>query len=198
MNPSCYRIRIRGHPGPAWSAWFDSLTVARADDGTTELVGPLIDQAALYGVLTRLRDLDGTVWYVPNGEILRVGNKSQNWSRAVVDVGVGYDEDLTRAKRVLGEVAEDLWEDDDYRSVIIEAPEVTGVEALTPDAITLRVLVKTQPMEQWQVARELRQRIKARFDHEGIEIPFPQRVLHVIGDGGAEPPRRDAPDPRET
>jgi small conductance mechanosensitive channel len=147
-------------------------------------VGDVIDVGAAIGTVeavslrvTRLRDLDGTVWYVPNGEILRVGNKSQNWSRAVVDVGVGYDEDLARAKRVLGEVAHDLWEDDDYRSVIIEEPEVTGVEALAPDAITLRVLVKTAPMEQWAVARELRQRIKARFDHEGIEIPFPQRVV---------------------
>jgi len=147
-------------------------------------VGDVVDVGEAIGTIeavslrvTRLRDLDGTVWYVPNGEILRVGNKSQNWSRAVVDIGVGYDEDLARAKRVLNEVAQDLWEDDDYRSVIIEEPEVTGVEALTPDAITLRVLVKTAPMEQWAVARELRQRIKARFDHEGIEIPFPQRVV---------------------
>ena len=147
-------------------------------------VGDVIDVGEAIGTVeavslrvTRLRDLDGTVWYVPNGEILRVGNKSQNWSRAVVDVGVGYDEDLARAKRVLSEVAHDLWEDEDFRSVIVEEPEVTGVEALTPDAITLRVLVKTPPMEQWAVARELRQRIKARFDHEGIEIPFPQRVV---------------------
>ena len=147
-------------------------------------VGDIVDVGEATGTVeavtlrvTRLRDLDGTVWYVPNGEILRVGNKSQNWSRAVVDIGVGYDEDLARAKRVLTEVAQDLWEDEDYRSVIIEEPEVTGVEALTPDAITLRVLVKTAPMEQWAIARELRQRIKARFDHEGIEIPFPQRVV---------------------
>jgi small-conductance mechanosensitive channel len=147
-------------------------------------VGDVVDVGEAVGTVeavslrvTRLRDLDGTVWYVPNGEILRVGNKSQNWSRAVVDIGVGYDEDLGRAKRVLGEVAGDMWEDEDYRGVIIEEPEVTGVEALTPDAITLRVLVKTAPMEQWAVARELRQRIKARFDHEGIEMPFPQRVV---------------------
>src|SRR4051794_26773439 len=147
-------------------------------------VGDVIDVGAASGTVeavslrvTRLRDLDGTVWYVPNGEILRVGNKSQNWSRAVVDIGVGYDEDLARARRVLAEVAHDLWEDDDFRDVIIEEPEVTGVEALNPDAITLRVLVKTAPLQQWAVARELRQRIKARFDHEGIEIPFPQRVV---------------------
>jgi small conductance mechanosensitive channel len=147
-------------------------------------VGDVVDLGEATGTVeavslrvTRLRDLDGTVWYVPNGEILRVGNKSQNWSRAVVDVGVGYDEDIARAKRVLAEVARELWEDEEYRSVIIEQPEVTGVEALTPDAITLRVLVKTAPMEQWAIARELRQRIKARFDHEGIEIPYAQRVV---------------------
>ena len=91
-------------------------------------VGDVVDVGEASGTveavtlrITRLRDLDGTVWYVPNGEILRVGNKSQNWSRAVVDIGVGYDEDLARAKRVLSEVAHDLWEDEDYRSVIIEA-----------------------------------------------------------------------------
>jgi small-conductance mechanosensitive channel len=147
-------------------------------------VGDVVDVGEATGTIeavslrvTRLRDLEGTVWYVPNGEIQRVGNKSKNWSRAVVDVGVGYDEDLARAKRVLTEVSHELWEDDDYRSVIVEEPEVTGVEALTPDSITLRVLVKTAPMEQWGIARELRQRIKARFDHEGIEIPFPQRVV---------------------
>ena len=171
----------------------DSVDLGEAS-GTVEAVSLRV---------TRLRDLDGTVWYVPNGEILRVGNKSQNWSRAVVDIGVGYDEDLGRAKRVLGEVAGDMWEDEDYRGVIIEEPEVTGVEALAPDAITLRVLVKTQPMEQWAVARELRQRVKARFDHEGIEIPFPQRVVwhregrpHPVAedetDGAAEAAEQEA------
>jgi small conductance mechanosensitive channel len=147
-------------------------------------VGDVVDVGEATGTVeavslrvTRLRSLDGTVWYVPNGEILRVGNKSQNWSRAVVDIGVSYDEDLGRVRRILTDVSHDLWQDEDYRNVIIEEPEVTGVEALTPDAITLRVLVKTQPLEQWAVGRELRQRIKARFDHEGIEIPYPQRVV---------------------
>jgi moderate conductance mechanosensitive channel len=147
-------------------------------------VGDVVDLGEAVGTVeavtlrvTRLRDLEGTVWYVPNGEILRVGNKSQNWSRTVIDVGVGYDEDLARVQRVLKDVARDLWEDEEFREVIIEEPEVTGVEALTPDAITLRVMVKTAPLEQWAIGRELRQRIKARFDHEGIEIPFPQRVV---------------------
>ena len=147
-------------------------------------VGDVVDLGEATGTVeavtlrvTRLRDINGTVWYVPNGEILRVGNMSQNWSRAVVDVSVAYSEDLNRVKRVLSEIAHDLWDDDDFRDLIIEEPEVTGVEMLAADSVNLRVMVKTLPMEQWAVARELRQRIKARFDHEGIEIPFAQRVV---------------------
>ena len=127
--------------------------------------------------VTRLRDVNGTVWYVPNGEILRVGNMSQNWSRAVVDVGVGYSEDLDRVKRVLKRGGRRPVGGRRLRGLIIEEPEVTGVEMLAADSVTLRVMVKTAPMEQWAVARELRQRIKARFDHEGIEIPYAQRVV---------------------
>ncbi len=171
-------------------------------------VGDVVDVGEANGTveavtlrMTRLRDLDGTVWYVPNGAVQRVGNKSQNWSRAVVDVGVGYGEDLARVQRVLRDVAHDLWTDEDFQHVIIEEPEVTGVEMLTPDSITIRVLVKTAPLEQWAVARALRQRIKARFDHEGIEIPFAQRVVwhredrrHVdaaAGAAGAPSPASD-------
>ena len=147
-------------------------------------VGDVVDVGEASGTVeavslrvTRLRDLNGTVWYVPNGEILRVGNMSQNWSRAVVDVNVGYHEDLARVERVLREVAHDLWQDDEFSGIIIEEPEVTGVEMFTADGVTLRVLIKTAPMEQWGVARALRQRIKARLDHEGIEIALPQRVV---------------------
>lgn len=147
-------------------------------------VGDVVDVGEATGTIeavslrvTRLRDLNGTVWYVPNGEIMRVGNMSQNWSRAVVDVSVGYAEDLVRVQRVLSEIAHDLWEDEDFRGVVIEEPEVTGVEMLAADSVNLRVLIKTLPNEQWSVARAMRQRIKARFDHEGIEIPFAQRVV---------------------
>jgi moderate conductance mechanosensitive channel len=147
-------------------------------------VGDVVDVGEATGTveavtlrMTRLRDVNGTVWYVPNGEIVRVGNQSQNWARAVIDVGVGYGEDLVRVQQVLREIAHDLWEDEDFRDVIIEEPEVTGVEMLAADAVTIRVMVKTAPLQQWAVARALRQRIKARFDHEGIEIPFAQRVV---------------------
>jgi moderate conductance mechanosensitive channel len=155
-------------------------------------VGDVVDVGEATGTVeavslrvTRLRDLNGTVWYVPNGEIVRVGNMSQNWSRAVVDVNVGYHEDLTKVERVLRDTAHDLWQDDDFAGLIIEEPEVTGVELFTAEGITLRVLLKTAPMEQWAVARAFRQRIKARFDHEGIDIALPQRVVW----------QRDAPTP---
>jgi small conductance mechanosensitive channel len=127
--------------------------------------------------ITRLRDVNGTVWYVRNGEIMRVGNQSQNWARTVLDVSVAYDEDLAKVQRVLRDVAHDLWDDEDFKGVVIEEPEVWGVEALTPDGVTVRVTLKTAPLEQWRVAREMRERIKARFDFEKIEIPYPQRVI---------------------
>ncbi len=136
--------------------------------GTVEAVGLRV---------TRVRDVNGTVWYVRNGEILRVGNQSQNWARTVLDVNVGYHEDLVRVRRVLEEVAHGLWEDEDYSGLVIEEPEVWGVENLTPEGVVVRVTLKTAPLQQWVVAREMRQRIKARFDHEGIEIPLPQRVV---------------------
>ncbi len=136
--------------------------------GTVEAVGLRV---------TRVRDVDGTVWYVRNGEILRVGNQSQNWARTVLDIGVSYSEDLARVREVLAEVAHSLWDDEDYKDIIIEEPEVWGVQNLAPEAVIVRVTLKTAPMQQWLVAREMRERIKARFDHEGIVMPLPQRVV---------------------
>ncbi len=136
--------------------------------GTVEAVGLRV---------TRLRDVEGTVWYVRNGEILRVGNKSQNWARTVLDIPVALDQDLHRVQEVLRDVAHDLWDDEQFRNLVIEEPEVWGVEALTPNWITVRVTLKTAPLEQWAVAREMRQRIKLRFDHEGIELAQPNAML---------------------
>lgn len=127
--------------------------------------------------VTRLRDVNGTVWYVRNGEILRVGNMSQNWARTVLDVKVAYGEDLARVQRVLAEIAHDLWEDEDFKGRVIEEPSVWGVQELGPDAVLIRLALKTAPLEQWAVAREMRQRIKVRFDLEGFEMPFAQRVV---------------------
>jgi small-conductance mechanosensitive channel len=136
--------------------------------GTIEAVGLRV---------TRLRDVDGTVWYVRNGEILAVGNMSQQWARTVLDIPVAFSEDLTRIRAILQEVAEAVWDDPEYRPVILEKPEVWGVERWDPDGVVVRVVVKTAPQQQWSVARELRERIKDRFDAEGVEIPLPQRMV---------------------
>ena len=147
-------------------------------------VGDVVDLGEASGTVeavslrvTRLRDVNGTVWYVRNGEILRVGNMSQNWARSVLDVNVGYREDLVRVRQVLRDIAHDLWEDEDFRGQIIEEPEVWGVESITPEGVVVRVTLKTAPMEQWAIAREMRERILARFAYEGIEIPIPQRMV---------------------
>ena len=103
--------------------------------------------------------------------------RAREQSGSFLDVGVAYTEDLAKVRRVLMEVAHDVWEDEEFKGLIIEEPEVWGVEALNPDGVTVRVTLKTAPLEQWAVAREMRQRIKARFDYEGIEIPFPQRMI---------------------
>jgi small-conductance mechanosensitive channel len=123
---------------------------------------------------TRLRAVDGTVWHVPNGDIRRIGNKSQHWSRALLDIEVSYETDIEQAKGVIKRVADTLW---DERDDILEEPEVWGVEKLGPNAIVIRLVVKTRPADQYDVSRELRQRLKEAFDAEGIEIPYAQQVV---------------------
>ncbi|QWZ06609.1 mechanosensitive ion channel family protein [Nocardioides panacis] len=145
----------------------DSVDLGEAG-GTVEAVGLRV---------TRLRDVEGTVWYVRNGEILRVGNQSQNWARTVLDIPVALDQDLARVQQVLQDVAHDLWEDEAFTHLILEEPSVWGVQDLTPNWITVRVTLKTAPLEQWAVAREMRQRIKQRFDADGIDFAHPNGRL---------------------
>lgn len=140
-------------------------------------VGDSIDLGTVSGTveavtlrITRIRDVKGVVWYVRNGEILRVGNQSQNWARTVLDVAVAPDTDITVVRRVLTDVAHDLWLDEDYDSIVLEEPEVWGVQDLTGEAMTIRLTLKTAPLEQWRVAREMRARIKTRFEIEDIAL----------------------------
>jgi len=144
-------------------------------------VGDIVDLGEASGTVeavslrtTRLRAVDGTVWHMPNGEIRRVGNMSQHWSRALLDVEVAYDTDLEHARSVIKRVADDLWRED---SSVLDEPEMWGVEQLGASGIALRLVVKTTPSAQWKVSRELRERIKVAFDEEGIEIPFPQQTV---------------------
>jgi moderate conductance mechanosensitive channel len=141
-------------------------------------VGDAVGEVEAVGLrVTRIRDIDGTVWHVRNGEITRVANMSQNWARTVLDIRVGYDEDLDRVRAILAAVAQQLWEEEKDNQDILEQPEVWGVQALDPEAVQIRLVLKTAPMQQWTVARELRERIKERFDSEGIKMPLPQRVM---------------------
>lgn len=129
--------------------------------------------------ITKIRSVDGVLWFVRNGEIVRVGNKSQNWSRTVLDVGVAYQTDLTQAKEVLEEVGSKLYRDREHGHLLLDVPEVWGVEELAADGVLIRVVVKTKPGEQWTASRLLNERIKYAFDENGIEIPFPQRTVWV-------------------
>ncbi len=131
---------------------------------------------------TRLRSVDGTVWHVPNGEILRVGNMSQHWARALLDVEVAYSTDLEHAREVIKGVADRVAASDE---AVLDEPEVWGVESLGASAIALRLVVKTQPSEQWRIMRLLREELKAAFDAEGIEIPFPQQTIWMRPDDEA-------------
>ncbi|MEM7091966.1 MAG: mechanosensitive ion channel family protein [Actinomycetota bacterium] len=131
---------------------------------------------------TKLRDIGGTVWHIPNGTIRKVGNHSQLWSNAVVDIDVAYGVDLREAMALMNHVSDDYWRETHVDGIvgdIIEDPTVLGVQALGDNAITLRLVVKTDPSAQWRVQRELRLRLKEAFDDAGIEIPFPQRVVHL-------------------
>ncbi|HEX7100964.1 MAG TPA: mechanosensitive ion channel family protein [Acidimicrobiia bacterium] len=131
---------------------------------------------------TRVRDVTGTLWYIRNGEIRRVGNMSQQWSRAIVDIAIAYGSDIDKAAEVIKRVADDMASEDDWKPLILEPPEIWGVEALGADGVTLRLVIKTRPGEQWALARELRRRIKHALEEASIEIPFPQRVVWLRRD----------------
>lgn len=140
-------------------------------------VGDVVDLGKASGVVeavglrvTRLRDIDGTVWYLRNGEVLQVGNHSQGWARAVLDIGIAQDQDLGRAETALLDVARELRADPAFASAVLEDPEVRGIESMSGDGVVLRLMVKAQPLQQWAIARELRRRIKERFDADGLRM----------------------------
>jgi moderate conductance mechanosensitive channel len=144
--------------------------------GTVEAVGLRV---------TRLRDGTGIVWYVRNGEILRVGNHSQGWSTGIVDVAVAYTEDVPRVQGVIADTARQMYEDEAWRPKMLEVPTVAGVESVTGTSVTIRVLAKCAPNEHWGVQRELRERIKEAFDREGVRVPPPVFPTTAPGSAGA-------------
>jgi small conductance mechanosensitive channel len=130
--------------------------------------------------VTRLRSLDGTVWFVPNGEVRRVGNSSMEFSRALVDVLVPYDVDIDLIRRIITEEAAAMRADPAWADHILEDLEVLGVESVAAEGVTIRSVVKTAPRQQFAVGRELRSRITARLRREGVQAPG-QRVLVAPG-----------------
>jgi moderate conductance mechanosensitive channel len=154
-------------------------------------IGDVIEIAGKSGVVEKmtlrvavLRDGEGVMHVVPNSEIKVVSNKTRGWSRAVVDVGIAYDEDIDRALGIIRDEAAQLATDRVWNLQLDGAPEVVGVESLGDSSVVVRTLIRTQPGSQWTVAREFRRRIKNRFDRDGVEIPFPQRKVHVRVEGG--------------
>ena len=147
-------------------------------------IGDAIDVAGVSGLVesvslrkTVLRDLEGKVHTIPNGEIKVVTNLSKEWSRAVVDIGISYREDIDQIITLLSEVGKELADEEPYKSAILEPMQILGVEQFKESEIVIRMIVKTVPLKQWEVGRELRRRIKNRFDEKGIQIPFPHRLL---------------------
>lgn len=125
---------------------------------------------------TVLRDLEGTLHFIPNGEITRLSNRTHTWSRALIKVGVHYKENIDRVVTVLEEVFDELVNDRKYKKSILARPEILGdggVDELGDSAVEFIIICKVKPGEQWTIARQLRKRIKDKFDSVGIEIPFP-------------------------
>jgi small conductance mechanosensitive channel len=157
-------------------------------------VGDVIDVGEARGTVeavglrtTRLRDVEGTVWHVPNGQITRVGNKSQEWARALLDVSVAYDTDVRKAETIIKDVADSMYVDEDWSGKLLEEPEIFGVENLGANGVDIRVGIKTRPAEQFKVMRELRTRLKERFDVEKIDASSPQRTMWIATDGATAP-----------
>jgi small conductance mechanosensitive channel len=125
-----------------------------------------------------LRDFSGVVHVFPNGTITTLSNMTKEWSAFVLDMGVAYREDTDRVVQVMQQVGEDLRQDPAFRDKFVSPIEVVGVENFADSAVVIRVRIKTKPLEQWNVGREYRRRLKQAFDACGIEIPFPHRTIY--------------------
>ena len=132
-------------------------------NGTVEAVGLRI---------TTVRDIKGTVWYVRNGEILRVGNQSQGYAVAVIDLPVAHNADMEQVTELAGRTASEVVTREDLADHVLDAPEVLGVERITSEGVVLRVTVRVQPGQQWAVQRALNAAITAAYDDAGIERPY--------------------------
>jgi small-conductance mechanosensitive channel len=126
---------------------------------------------------TRMRDVNGVVWHIRNGTIDSVGNESQGWSRAVIDYPVPYGEDLGRIRALMEQAADSLYRERGWKTLMLEKPEVWGAQELSSKEVTMRLVAKTTPMRQWEVARELRARVKATLDAAGVAPAGPDTIV---------------------
>jgi small conductance mechanosensitive channel len=147
-------------------------------------IGDAIEVAGVSGLVesvslrkTVLRDLEGRVHTIPNGEIKVVSNLSKEWSRSVLDIGISYRENIDEVIDLLSQIGRKLEAEEPYKSAILEPLQILGLERFGESQLVIRIMVKTAPLKQWDVGRELRKRIKKRFDEKGIQMPFPHRVL---------------------
>jgi small conductance mechanosensitive channel len=162
-------------------------------------VGDVVRIAGIAGLVedinlrrTILRDLDGIVHVVPNGEVRTASNFTKEKSRVNLDIVVAYKEDLDRVIEVLNRVGKELSEDPYFGPLITQPIQVLGVNEFQDSGIAIKVLGETRPIRQWEVAREFRKRVKKAFDQEGIEIPFPHRTIYW-GTGVESQSRRPSP-----
>jgi small-conductance mechanosensitive channel len=135
-------------------------------------VGDVIDFEKATGTVeavglrtTRLRDVNGTVWYVRNGEVLRVGNKSQGFAQIVLDVPIDIYRDIEQTSGLILEVAQQMRAEEEWSGLFLSDPEMQGVESMSREETVLRLVARVRPLEQWRIARELRRRIRERLDH---------------------------------
>lgn len=169
----------------------DSIDVASNVDGTPGISG-VVENVTLR--VTSVRDVNGTIWHIPNGEIRRVGNKSQGWARALLDIPVPYGTDIDAASETILDVARQVSVSTEFGHEILGAPEVWGVEELGPDAVVIRLVVKTRPGTQWPIMRALRARVHDALQANGVGHPFTQHTVWFRSDAGGPLPE-DAADP---
>jgi small-conductance mechanosensitive channel len=126
-----------------------------------------------------LRDIEGIVHAIPNGEITTVSNMTYGWSRALIDIDVAYKEDIDKVMEVLKQIGDNLVHDEKFDKMITDDPIILGVDSLGESGVSIRVLFKTIPQKQWEVAREYKRRVKNEFSRLGIEIPFPHKTVYL-------------------
>ena len=146
---------------------------------------------------TRLRDVNGVVWHIRNGTIDSVGNESQGWSRAVIDYPVPYEEDLSRIRVLMEQAANSLYRERGWKKLMLEKPEVWGAQGLSGREVTMRLVAKTAPMRQLEVARELRARVKAALDAAGVQPAGPDTIVISAPPASAIAPPDASPVPSQ-